>query len=63
VVLDARGEPVSLARVDVRKGQWNLASFVEVESSATTGQSHTLQLYYARAGKPVILAAKSIILR
>jgi hypothetical protein len=62
VVLDARGEPAAVADVQVKKGQTNLASQIVVPSTLTPRKQHVLQVYYAKSGKPMVLARKPIIL-
>jgi hypothetical protein len=63
VVLDAQENAVAVAKLPVYRGQTNLSSQVEVESSASPGKGHTLQIYYAKKGKPVVLLKKTIVLR
>jgi len=63
VVLDAKKEPIAVADVAGQKGQRTLASQIIVETTETPGKKHTLQVYFARGKKPVILAKKEIILR
>jgi len=63
VVLDAKKEPVAVADVPAQKGQRTLASQIIVETTETPGKKHTLQVYFARGKKPVILAKKEIILK
>jgi len=63
VVLDAKKEPVAVADVRGQKGQRTLASQIIVETTETLGKKHTLQVYFARGKKPVILAKKEIILK
>jgi hypothetical protein len=63
VVLDAKKEPVAVADVAGQKGQRTLASQIIVETTETPGKKHTLQVYFARGKKPVVLAKKEIVLR
>ncbi len=63
VVLDAKKEPVAVADVAGQKGQRTLASQIIVETTETPGKKHTLQVYFARGKKPVVLAKKEIILK
>jgi hypothetical protein len=63
VVLDAKKEPVAVADVPGQKGQKTLSSQIVVETTETPGQKHTLQVYFARGKKPVVLAKKEIILK
>ena len=63
VVLDAKKEPVAVADVPAQKGQKTLSSQIIVETTETPGKKHTLQIYFARGKKPVILAKKEIILK
>jgi hypothetical protein len=52
-----------VASLTVERGQVNLSSNLVVESTDTPGKSHTLQVYFARNKKPVILAKKQIVLK
>ena len=63
VVLDAKQEPVAVAEVGGKKGQWTLASRIVVDTTETPGKKHTLQVYYPRGNKPVVLAKKKILLK
>lgn len=63
VVLDAKKEPVAVADVPAQKGQKTLSSQIIVETTETPGKKHTLQVYFARGKKPVVLAKKEIILK
>ncbi len=63
VVLDGKGEPVAVADVGGQKGQTTLASQVTVDTTEFPGKKHTLQVYYAKGKKPVILAKKQVILK
>jgi hypothetical protein len=63
VVLDANGDPISLAEVSTTKGQTTLACQMVVESTNTPDQPHILQVYYAKNNKPVVLAKKPIVLK
>ncbi len=63
VVLDAKNEPVAVANVTAQRGQTTLASQITVESTETPGKPHTLQVYFAKQGKPVVLAKKQILLK
>jgi len=63
VVLDAKGEPVQVASLKLQKGQTNLASQIVVEGTETPRQPHTLQIYFARNNKPVVLAKKNVVLK
>jgi hypothetical protein len=63
VVLDAKKEPVAVADVPGQKGQRTLASQIIVETTETPGKKHTLQVYFARGKKPVVLAKKEIVLK
>jgi len=63
VVLDAKGDPISVASLKVSRGQTNLASHIVVEGTETPKKPHTLQIYYARNNKPVILAKKDVVLK
>lgn len=63
VVLDAKKEPVAVADVSGQKGQKTLASEILVETTETRGKKHTLQVYFARGNKPVVLAKKQIVLK
>jgi hypothetical protein len=63
VVLDAKNEPVALAEVGAAKGQRTLAAQIVVDTTETPGKKHTLQVYYAKGKKPVVLAKKQIILK
>jgi hypothetical protein len=56
-------EPVAVADVPGQKGQKTLSSQIVVETTETPGQKHTLQVYFARGKKPVVLAKKEIILK
>lgn len=62
VVLDAKQEPVAVAEVGGKKGQRTLSSRIVVDTTETPGQKHTLQVYYPRGNKPVVLAKKKILL-
>jgi hypothetical protein len=63
VVLDNKKEPVAVANVAGAKGQTTLATHITIESTETPKKTHTLQVYYTKAGKPVVLAKKQIILK
>ena len=63
VVLDKKKEPVALANVAGQKGQRTLASQIVVDSTEFPGTAHTLQIYYAKGSKPMVLAKKSITLK
>ncbi len=63
VVLDAKGDPVALAEVGAEKGQRTLASMIVVDSTESPGAKHTLQVYYAKGKKPVVLAKKIVVLK
>lgn len=63
VVLDAKGEPVAVADVAGSKEQTTLASRITVETTETPGKPHTLQVYFAKHGKPIVLAKKQVILK
>ncbi len=63
VLLNANGEPVAVASLTVERGQVNLSSNLVVESTDTPGKPHTLQVYYAKSKRPVILAKKTIVLK
>lgn len=62
VVLDAKKEPVAVADVPGQKDQRTLSSQIIVETTETPGKKHTLQVYFVRGKKPVVLAKKEIIL-
>ena len=63
VVLDAKNEPVAIANVAGAKGQKTLASQIVVDTTESPGKKHTLQVYYAKGNKPIILAKKIVILK
>ena len=63
VVLDAKKEPVALADVGAAKGQRTLSAQIVVDTTESPGKKHTLQVYYAKGKKPVVLAKKQIILK
>lgn len=63
VVLDPQKNPVALADVPGQPNQWTLSSQISVETTEAEAKPHTLQVYFARSGKPVELAKKSIILK
>jgi hypothetical protein len=63
VVLDAKKEPVALAEVGAAKGQRTLAAKIVVDTTESPGKNHTLQVYYAKGKKPMVLAKKQIILK
>jgi len=63
VVLDAKGEAVALADVGGEKGQRTLASLIVVDTTESPGAKHTLQVYYAKGKKPVVLAKKVVVLK
>ncbi len=63
VVLDEKKEPVALADVPGQKGQKTLASQIIIDSTEFPGKKHTLQIYYAKGKKPVVLASKVIVLK
>ncbi len=63
VVLDEKKEPVASAEVGGQKGQTTLASHIVVDSTEFPGKEHTLQIYYPKGGKPVVLAEKKIVLK
>lgn len=63
VVLDDKKEPVALADIPGQKGQRTLSSQITVESTETPGKKHTLQIYFARGKKPVVLAKKELTLK
>jgi hypothetical protein len=63
VVLDAKKDPVAVANVEGKKGQKNLASQIMVDSTETPGKKHTIQVFYPKGNKPVILAKKQIVLK
>ena len=63
VVLDGKGEPVAVADVKGQKGQTSLASQITVDSTEFPGKKHTVQVYYAKGKKPVILAKKQVVLK
>ncbi len=63
VVLDAKKEPVAIANVAGTKGQKTLASQITVDSTESPGKKHTLQVYYAKGKKPIVLAKKIVTLK
>jgi len=63
VVLDAKKEPVAIADVAGAKGQKTLASQIVVDTTESPGKKHTLQVFYAKNKKPVVLAKKLITLK
>lgn len=63
VVLDPKAEAVALAQVKTTKGQRTLSSSITVDSIESPGKKHTLQVYYAKGKKPIILAKKVIVLK
>ena len=63
VVLDAKKEPVAIADVAGTKGQKTLASQIVVDTTESPGKKHTLQVYYAKGKKPIVLAKKLITLK
>jgi hypothetical protein len=63
VVLDEKKEAVAVANVTGQKGQTSLASQIVVESTESVGKKHTLQVYFPRGKKPVVLAKKQIVLK
>jgi len=63
VVLDAKQEPVAIADVQGTKGQKTLASQIVVDTTESPGKKHTLQVYFAKGKKPVVLAKKVITLK
>ena len=62
VVLDAKGDVAALAQIAGHPGQRTLASRLAIDSTPSPGEKHTFQLFYQKAGKPVMLAKKQIIL-
>lgn len=63
VVLNAKKEPVAVAQIGGSKGQRTLATHIDIDSTEAPGTQHTIMVYYARGGKPVSLAEKSIVLK
>lgn len=63
VVLDAKNEPVALANVAGTKGQKTLASRITVDTTESPGKKHTLQVYFAKGKKPIVLAKKVVTLK
>ena len=63
VVLDAKKEPVAIANVAGTKGQKTLASQITVDTTESPGKKHTLQVFYAKGKKPIVLAKKLITLK
>jgi hypothetical protein len=63
VVLDPKGEAAALAQVKTEKGQRTLASRITVDSTEAPGKKHTLQVYYPKGKKPMILAKKVVVLK
>lgn len=63
VVLDAKKEPVAIANVAGTKGQKTLASRITVDTTESPGKKHTLQVFYAKGKKPIVLAKKVVTLK
>ena len=63
VVLDGKKEPIALADVAGTRGQQTLASSIMVDTTEFPNKPHTIQIYYVKANKPVILAKKTITLK
>jgi len=63
VVFDARQDAVALAEVGGKAGQSTLACPILVDSTESPGEEHTVQVYYVKDGKPVVLAEKKIVLK
>lgn len=63
VVLDGKGEPVAVVDVGGKKGQTTLASQIAVDTTEFPGKKHTVQVYYAKGKKPVVLAKKQVLLK
>ena len=63
VVLDGKKEPVAVADVAGQKGQTTLSSQISVDTTETPKQKHTIQVYYPKGNKPIILAKKQIVLK
>lgn len=63
VVLDPKNEAAALANVKAAKGQRTLSSRITVDSTEAPGKPHTLQVYYAKGKKPIILAKKVVVLK
>jgi hypothetical protein len=63
VVLDGKKEPVAVANVAGQKGQTTLSSQISVDTTETPKKKHTIQVYYPKGNKPVVLARKQIVLK
>jgi hypothetical protein len=63
VVLDRKKEPVAVALVPGSKGQKSLSTQITVDSTEKPGTPHTIRVYFARRGKPVTLAEKTVVLK
>ncbi|RLB58021.1 MAG: hypothetical protein DRI34_06145 [Deltaproteobacteria bacterium] len=63
VVLDPKQEAVAVAEVAGQKGQTSLATQITVDSTEAPGKKHLLRVYYAKKGKPIVLAEKKIVLK
>ena len=63
VVFDAKGKVTTLAQYKGQPGQLSLASHIVIDATQSPGEQHTLQVFFQKKGKPIVLATKKIILK